>query len=79
MLYSEILRVLPKDVSDLLQAKLDAAPFTEHMTPQEATLLVEAAVEQTKSDLFIRNEEVERMAHFLLAQVPQAAVKALFA
>lgn len=79
MEYSEILNVLPKDVSQILQTKLDRIQLTPELTKEEVEELINDAVKLTKLEILIDDDEKLRLVDKMLSFVAKAAVNAIFA
>ena len=78
MTYADIINALPPDVAALLHTKLDAIQFAPGMSADEAKELVDGAVQLTRLEMVIADDEKRRMIDALLTQVAPAAVAALF-
>ncbi len=78
MTYSEILNALPKSVSGILQAKLDAINITPNLSKSEVEELLEDAVKLTRLEMEINDDEKLRLVDALLTCVAKAAVSAIF-
>lgn len=79
MEYSEILNVLPKDVSLILQSKLDGIQLSPDLSKAEVEELINDAVRLTKLEIIISDDEKLRLVDKMLSFVAKAAVKAIFA
>jgi hypothetical protein len=79
MNYSDILKALPKSVSDILQSKLDAINLTPDLSRSEVEELLESAVKLTRLEIQIEDDEKLRLVDTLLTFVAKAGANALFA
>ena len=78
MEYSEILAVLPKNVSTVLQSKLDAVQLTPELSKAEVQELLEDVVQQTRLEIIIEDDEKLRLVDSVLNHVSKAVLKLLF-
>ena len=79
MNYAEIMKALPKDVAELLQSKLDAIDLPKDVTPSEAQELLQDAVDETRLQLVVHDDEKRRLIDTILSFVAKAGVNAIFA
>lgn len=78
MKYAEIMKALPKDVADLLQSKLDAVQLPPDITPAEAEELLQDAVDLTRLEMVIHDDEKRRLVDTILTFAAKAGVQAIF-
>ena len=78
MNYADIIKALPPDVAALLQAKLDAAHVSPSMSQDEVKELLDDAVQMTRLEMIIADDEKRRLVDSILTMVGPAALKAIF-
>lgn len=79
MNYADIVKALPKDVADTLQAELDNVHITNAMSEDEVRELAEDAVKLTRLKTVIADDEKRRLIDSLLSMVAKSVVSVVFA
>lgn len=79
MNYADIVKALPKDVADTLQAELDNVNISSSMSQDEVHELAEDAVKLTRLKVVIADDEKRRLVDTLLSFVAKSVVSVVFA